>query len=167
MTAVLGPWAGRAIAAAIIISMTSAALAVAITLPRAFYSMARDGLFFSALARVHPTFGTPAISIMAMCAWAAVLALSGTFEQLLAYVVFVGWIFYALGAAAVIVLRIKRPHAARPYRVPGYPLTPILFVAAAIALVINTVVAQPRVAGIGLAMVLAGAPAYAFWRRQQ
>jgi APA family basic amino acid/polyamine antiporter len=165
MTAVLGPWAGRAIAAAIIVSMTSAALAVAITLPRAFYSMARDGLFFSALGRVHPAFGTPATSIVAMSAWAAVLALSGTFEQLLAYVVFVGWIFYALGAAAVVVLRIKRPNATRPYRVPGYPLTPLLFVAAAIALVINTVVAQPRVAAIGLAMVLAGAPAYWYWRR--
>jgi APA family basic amino acid/polyamine antiporter len=165
MTAVIGPWAGRAIATAIIVSMTSAALAVAITLPRAFYSMARDGLFFSALGRVHPTFGTPAISIVAMTAWAAVLAVSGTFEQLLAYVVFVGWIFYALGAAAVIVLRIKRPHAVRPFRVPGYPLTPLLFVAAAIALVINTVVAQPRVAATGLAMVLAGAPAYWYWRR--
>jgi APA family basic amino acid/polyamine antiporter len=165
MTAVIGPWAGRAIATAIIVSMTSAALAVAITLPRAFYSMARDGLFFSALGRVHPTFGTPAISIVAMTAWAAVLAVSGTFEQLLAYVVFVGWIFYALGAAAVIVLRIKRPNAVRPFRVPGYPLTPLLFVAAAIALVINTVVAQPRVAATGLAMVLAGAPAYWYWRR--
>jgi APA family basic amino acid/polyamine antiporter len=75
-------------------------------------------------------------------------------------VIFVGWIFYALGAAAVIVLRRKRPGAPRPYRVPGYPWTPLLFVAAAVALVLNTIVAQPRVAAIGLAMVFAGAPAY-------
>jgi APA family basic amino acid/polyamine antiporter len=167
MNSVLGPWAGRAIAAAIIVSMCSAALAVTITLPRGYYSMARDGVFFGAFARVHPTFGTPAVAIVALCIWAAILALSGTFEQLLAYVIFVGWIFYALGAAAVIVLRRKRPDAPRPYRVPGYPWTPLLFVAAAVALVINTIVAQPRVAAIGLLVVFSGAPAYLFWRRQK
>lgn len=162
-----GPLAGQAVAAAIVISMTSAALAVAITLPRGYFAMARDGVFFARFARVHPRFGTPAVSIVALCAWASVLALSGTFEQLLAYVIFVGWIFYALGAAAVIVLRKKRPLADRPYRVPGYPVTPLLFVAAAVALVINTIAAQPRVAAIGLLVVFAGAPAYAYWRRRQ
>ena len=165
VTTVLGAWAGSAIAAAIIISMSSAALSVSITLPRAYFTMARDGVFFAAFARVHPRFGTPAVAIVALCAWSALLALSGTFEQLLAYVVFVGWIFYALGAAAVIVLRRKRPDAPRPYRVPGYPVTPLLFVAAAVALVINTIVAQPRVAAIGLAMVFVGAPAYLYWKR--
>ena len=166
VTAVYGAWAGGAIAAAIIVSMSSAALAVAITLPRAYFTMARDGVFFARFARIHPGFGTPAVAIIALCGWASVLALSGTFDQLLAYVIFVGWIFYALGAAAVIVLRKKRPDAPRPYRVPGYPWTPLLFVAAAVALVINTIVAQPRVAGIGLVMVFAGAPAYGFWRRR-
>ena len=165
VTTVLGAWAGSAIAAAIIISMSSAALSVAITLPRAYFTMARDGVFFAAFARVHPRYGTPAVSVVALCAWSALLALSGTFEQLLSYVIFVGWIFYALGAAAVIVLRRKRPATPRPYRVPGYPLTPLLFVAAAVALVINTIVAQRRVAAIGLAMVLAGAPAYFYWKR--
>jgi APA family basic amino acid/polyamine antiporter len=165
VTAAAGPWAGQIVAGAIIISMTSAALAVAITLPRGYFAMARDGVFFARFARVHPRFRTPAVSIVALCAWASVLALSGTFDQLLAYVIFVGWIFYALGAAAVIVLRKKRPNAHRPYRVPGYPLTPLLFVAAAVALVVNTIAAQPRVAGIGLLMVFAGAPAYLYWRR--
>ncbi|NUQ12187.1 MAG: amino acid permease [Gemmatimonadaceae bacterium] len=165
MTAVLGPWAGRAIAAAIIVSMWSAALATVITLPRASYTMARDGAFFAALAKVHPTHQTPAVAIVATCAWAAALALSGTFEQLLAYVVFVGWIFYALAAAAVIVLRRKRPDAERPYRVPGYPVTPLLFVLAAVALVANTIVTQPRFAALGLGMVALGAPAYLVWRR--
>ena len=165
VTTVLGTWAGSAIAAAIIVSMSSAALSVAITLPRAHFTMARDGVFFAAFARVHPRYGTPAVAIVALCVWAALLALSGTFDQLLAYVIFVGWIFYALGAAAVIVLRRKRPGAPRPYRVPGYPVTPLLFVAAAVALVVNTIVAQPRVAAIGLAMVFAGAPAYLYWKR--
>lgn len=165
VTAVFGTRAGGVIAAAIIVSMCSAALAVAITLPRAYFTMARDGVFFARFASIHPGYGTPAVAIVALCLWAGVLALSGTFDQLLAYVIFVGWIFYALGAAAVIVLRRKRPDAPRPYRVPGYPWTPLLFVAAAVALVINTIVAQPRVAGIGLAMVFVGAPAYWYWRR--
>lgn len=166
MSAVLGPWAGRAIAAAIIISMWSAALATVITLPRAFYTMARDGIFFARLAEVHPVHRTPAVAIVATCAWASVLALSGTFEQLLTYVVFVGWIFYGLAAAAVIVLRKKKPDAERPFKVPGYPLTPALFVLAAAALVVNTVVAQPKIAVIGMAMVAAGAPVYLVWRRR-
>ena len=98
--------------------------------------------------------------------WAIVLALTGTFEQLLTYVVFIGWIFYALGAAAVIALRIKRPDAARPFKVPFYPLTPILFVMAAAVIVINTIVSQPAQAAIGITAVLAGAPAYMIWRRR-
>jgi APA family basic amino acid/polyamine antiporter len=166
MSAVLGPWAGRFIAAAIIVAMCSASLGIAITMPRAYYSMARDRLFFRSFANVHPRFGTPAAAIIGLCAWSALLAASGKFETLLAYVVFVGWIFYALGAAAVIMLRRKRPDAPRPYRVPGYPFTPLLFIAAAAALVINTIVAQPKVASIGLAMVFAGVPAYLFWKRR-
>jgi APA family basic amino acid/polyamine antiporter len=166
MSAVLGPWAGRLIAAAIIVAMCSASLGIAITMPRGYYSMAVDGLFFRSFARVHPKYGTPATAIWGLCAWSALLAASGTFETLLAYEVFVGWIFYALGAAAVIMLRRKRPEATRPYRVPGYPLTPVLFVLAAAALVVNTIVAQPKVAGIGLAMVFLGAPAYLFWKRR-
>jgi APA family basic amino acid/polyamine antiporter len=166
MTTVFGAWAGKGIAAVIIVSMVSASLSVAITMPRGYFSMARDGVFFPSFARVHPTYGTPAAAIAGLCGWAAVLALSGTFEELLAYVIFVGWIFYALAAAAVIVLRKKRPHAERPYRVPGYPMTPLLFVLAAALLVANTIVAQPRVATIGLLMVFAGAPAYWYWRRR-
>lgn len=163
---VMGPAAGWLIAAAIIVSMYSAAHATVITVPRVYYAMARDGLFFRRLSEVHRTHGTPAVAIISSCSWAIVLALSGTFEQLLTYVVFIGWIFYALGAAAVIALRIKRPLAARPFRVPLYPLTPLLFVVAGSAIVINTVMAQPRDAAIGIAVVLAGAPAYLVWRRR-
>ena len=92
--------------------------------------------------------------------------MTGTFEQLLTYVVFIGWIFYALGAAAVIALRLKSPDAERPFKVPGYPLTPVLFVLAAAVIVINTIVSQPKQAAIGIAVVLAGAPAYVIWRRR-
>lgn len=164
VAAVIGPWAGRAIAVAIIISMYSAAHATVITAPRVYYSMARDGVFFARLADVHKRFGTPAIAIVASCIWSMVLAATGTFEQLLTYVVFVGWIFYALGAASVIVLRYKRPDVPRPFRVPGYPVTPILFVLAAIAIVGNTIVTNPLQAAIGLGVVFLGAPAYLIWR---
>ena len=164
VASVLGPTAGSIIALAIIISMYSAAHATVITAPRVYYAMAQDGLFFRKLAEVHPRFGTPAVAIVTSCIWSALLALTGTFEQLLTYVVFVGWIFYALGAAAVIALRIKLPDAPRPFRVPGYPVTPILFVLAAAAIVINTIVSQPVQAAIGIGMVLLGAPAYLIWR---
>ncbi len=165
--AVLGAWAGKAIAFAIVISMYSAAHATVITAPRVYYTMAQDRIFFTRLAEVHPKFGTPAFAIATSCAWAAVLAWSGTFEQLLTYVVFVGWIFYALGAASVLVLRRTRPDAERPFRVPGYPWTPILFVLAAIAIIGNTIVQQPAQAAIGLGVVFLGAPAYWFWNRRR
>jgi len=163
--AVLGPWAGKAIAFAIVVSMYSAAHATVMTMPRVFFSMAQDKLLFAKFAEVHPKFGTPAVAIVAACVWAAVLALSGTFDQLLTYVIFIGWIFYALGAAAVIVLRVKKPDAVRPYRVPGYPFTPILFVLAAIVIVGNQIITEPRQSAIGLGMVLLGAPAYWWWNR--
>jgi basic amino acid/polyamine antiporter, APA family len=84
--------------------------------------------------------------------------------QLLTYVVFAGWIFYTLGALAVFVFRRREPNAHRPYRVPGYPVTPLLFVIAAAALVINTIITQPGRAAVGLGFVALGAPAYLFWR---
>ncbi|MFN8571551.1 MAG: amino acid permease [Gemmatimonadaceae bacterium] len=167
VAAVLGSWAGSVIALAIIISMYSAAHATVITAPRVYFTMARDRVFFSKLAEVHPKFGTPAFAVITSCIWAAVLAWSGTFEQLLTYVVFVGWIFYALGAASVMVLRRKRPDVPRPFRVPGYPWTPILFVLAAIAIVGNTILTQPTQAAIGLGVVFLGAPAYWLWTRGQ
>ncbi len=163
---VMGSAAGYLIASAIIVSMYSAAHATVISVPRVYQAMARDGVFFKQLAEIHPRYGTPAIAVLASCVWAALLALSGTFDQLLTYVVFIGWIFYALGAAAVIALRIKRPDAPRPFRVPFYPITPILFVLAAAAIVLNTVISQPLQAVIGIGVVLLGAPAYMLWRRQ-
>lgn len=165
MAAVLGPTAGKIVALAIIISMFSAAHATVITVPRVYFAMARDGVFFQKLCEIHPKFGTPAIAVVTSCIWSAVLAMTGTFEQLLTYVVFIGWIFYALGAAAVIALRIKRPDAPRPFRVPLYPLTPALFVLAAAAIVGNTMISQPGQSAIGIGVVLLGAPAYFLWKR--
>ena len=163
--AIVGPGAAKLIAAAILVSIFSATNGLTITAPRVYYAMARDGLFFRTLGEVHPRHGTPAFSILAGTFWAMVLAVSGTFEQLFTYVVFVGWIFYALGAACVFVLRRTKPDAHRPFRVPGYPWTPLLFIAAAAALVANTIVTQPVRAAVGIGVVLLGLPVYFVWRR--
>jgi APA family basic amino acid/polyamine antiporter len=96
--------------------------------------------------------------------WAALLAASGTFEQLLTYVVFSGWIFYGLGAMSIFVFRRREPDMVRPFRVPGYPVTPVLFVGAAAAIVLNAMITQPGRAAVGLGVVLAGVPAYLIWR---
>jgi basic amino acid/polyamine antiporter, APA family len=161
----ISPTAAKFVAAAILVSMFSAANSIILTAPRVYYAMARDGVFFKKLSEVHPRFGTPAFAIVAAAAWSAVLAASGTFEQLLTYVVFIGWIFYALAAASVFIYRKREPRALRPYKVPGYPLTPLIFIVAAIALVANTIASQPGRAAVGLGIVMIGAPAYVIWRR--
>ena len=165
-TTLFGHAAGTLVALMILISIFSATNGTVLTLPRAFFAMARDGIFFRQLAQVHPRFGTPAVAIVASSAWAMLLAVTGTFEQLLTYVVFVGWIFYALGALSLFRYRRRDPDAPRPFRVPGYPVTPLLFVASAAAIVLNTIVAQPGRAAIGLGVVLLGSPVYLVWRRR-
>ena len=157
---------GAVITVPILISILGAANGLTLTTPRVFYAMARDGLFFRKLADVHPRFGTPAVAIIAGSAWAAVLAISGTFEQLYTYVVLSSWIFFVLGAAALFVYRRRRPDAPRPFRTPGYPVTPALFILAAAAVVVNTLAAKPTQGAIELAILATGVPAYFIWRRR-
>jgi basic amino acid/polyamine antiporter, APA family len=163
---VLGGPAAKLVAASILISTFSAANSVQLTAPRVFYAMARDRLFFKRLAVVHPRFRTPAIAVIACGVWSAVLACLGSFQQLFTYVIFAGWIFYGLGAASIFLYRRNQPNAPRPYRVLGYPWTPALFVAAAAALVLNTIISGPSGAAQGLGIVFLGLPAYLFWRRR-
>ena len=160
----LGPAAGKLVGALILVSVFSAANGLMLTAPRMYYAMARDGLFFRRLAIIDTRFATPATAIVAVSVWAALLAASGTFEQLLTAVVFTGWIFYGLGGLAVMRLRRLEPSAPRPFRVPGYPITPLLFVASAAVLVGNTLIAQPERAAAGLGVVLLGTPAFYRWR---
>ena len=160
-----GPGAAKLVTAVILVSIFSAANGLALTGPRLYFAMARDGVFFRSLAEVHPRFGTPAMAVGVSAGWAALLALSGTFEQLFTYVVFASWIFAAVAAAGVFVLRRRRPDLTRPFRVPGYPVTPALFIAAAAAIVVNTIVARPVQAMIGLGIVATGVPAYLVWTR--
>ena len=164
VSAVLKPAAGKLVAFAILIATFSSANSIQLTAPRVFYAMAEDKLFFRKLAVIHPRFRTPAIAIIAGGIWAAILSCIGTFQQLLTYAIFAAWIFYALAAASVFVYRMKKPELPRPYRVPGYPFTPAIFVLAAAALVVNTIFSRPQGAAEGLGIVLLGLPAYFYWR---
>jgi len=149
----------------ILFSITGAANGNLLTTPRVFFAMARDGVFFERFGRIHPRFLTPHVSIVATGAWAMVLSLTGTFEQLADYVIFGQWIFFGLTVAAVIVLRRTRPDLPRPYRTWGYPITPVLFVAAALFISVNALVNQFWHSMAGLGIIALGVPAYLFWTR--
>lgn len=165
--AAFGPTAARLIAIPVLVSVISAAHGLLLTASRVFYAMARDGVFFKALGEVHPKLGTPANSIVALSGWAFLLAMSGTFNTLLTYVVFVGWIFYGLGGLCVIAFRRQEPDTPRPFKVPGYPLSPILFVLSALVIVLNTVIQTPIRGVIGIGGSLIGVPVYFFWRSRR
>ena len=170
--AVLGPWAGKIIALAILISTFSATNSVVLTAPRVFYAMATDNLFFKSLAEVHPRFRTPAAAIIALGLWSAILACAGKFAELIGGVIFIGWIFYGLGAAAIFPLRRASQGKPTPYRVPGYPFTPFIFVLAAAAIVANAIylafrdTVQFRNLAVAIVLFLLGLPTYYFWRRR-
>jgi APA family basic amino acid/polyamine antiporter len=168
-TAVLGSWAGKFVALTILISVFSATNSVVLTAPRVFYAMSKDNLFFKTLATVHPRFHTPANAILALCVWSAVLTFAGRFSELAEGVVFIGWIFYGLGAAAIFPLHAALHEKAIPYRVPGYPWTPIVFLLAAVAVVGNAIFLASRDPKefrhvlAGLTLLVLGIPAYFFW----
>jgi APA family basic amino acid/polyamine antiporter len=167
IAAVLGPSAAKLVALTILISVFSSLNSVSLTAPRVFYAMARDGLFFRKLAEVHSRFRTPAIAIAALGFWSMILACLGGFQQLISYTMFVAWIFYGLGGACVFAYRRKFPDLPRPYIVPGYPWTPLIFTLAAAALVLNVTVSTPRNASFGLGIVGLGIPAYFSWRARK
>ena len=167
MNVAMGPIGATIIAAVILFSISGAANGNILTAPRVFYAMSRDGLFFKRFADVHPKLLTPHISILATGAWAAVLSVTGTFEQLATYVVFGQWIFFGLTVAAVMVLRRTRPDLPRPYRTWGYPVTPVVFVVAALYISLSTLITQPWNAIGGLASIAAGVPAYLYWQRRR
>src|SRR5712692_9933605 len=175
VAAVVGPWAGKFVALTILISTFSAANSVILTAPRVFYAMAKDNLFFKSLAEVHPRFHTPAPAIIGLGVWSAVLVCAGelgTFSKLIEGVIFIGWIFYGLGAAAIFPIRHATADRPIPYRVPGYPWTPILFVLVAAIIVGNAIylafLDPSKFMNLKAAILLflIGLPAYFFWRKR-
>ena len=166
MRKVAGNWGAEAVSVAAMISIFAALNGSILSGSRVPYAMARDGLFFAPVARVHPVFRTPAVSILALSAWSAVLVLSGRYEQLFTYVIFASWILYGMTTAAVLVLRRKRPDLPRPYRTLGYPLVPILFVLVACVLVLSTLIDSPRESLLGLVLIAFGLPFYFHWKKR-
>lgn len=170
--AVLGPWAGKIVALTILVATFSSTNSVILTAPRVFYAMAQDNLFFKKLALVHVNFRTPAVAIVALGAWSAVLTCAGGFSELIGGVIFIGWIFYGLGAAAIFPIRRAGAGQPIPYRVPGYPWTPFIFVLAAAAIVGNAVYlafrdpSQFKNLAVAIFLLLIGLPAYFFWRKR-
>jgi len=132
---------------------------------RVYYAMAADGVFFEGVARLHPRYHTPSLAIVLQSCWATVLVLTGTYGQLLDYVVFADWIFFGLTVGAVIVFRRRLPGATRPFRMPGAPVAPAAFVLVAIAVVASVIRVSPRQSLMGVALIAAGVPAFLAWRR--
>jgi APA family basic amino acid/polyamine antiporter len=161
-----GPFGARLVTAAVLVSTFGCISSTILYCCRIYLPMAQDGVFFHAVARVHPRYRTPSASIVAQWIWATVLTFSGTYEQLYTYVTFAVVLFHGLTGVAVFVLRRTRPEAPRPYRTTGYPWVPLVFVLASVALVANTLVEKPVESLIGVGLLAAGVPAYIFWRRQ-
>lgn len=163
---VLGPAGGTLVAVIILLSIIGTLNGCFLTSPRVYFAQARDGLFFSKFAEVHPRFKTPAFSIVAQAAWSIVLLLSGTYETLADYAMFALWIFYGLMVLGVMVLRRTRPELPRPYRMWGYPITPLLFLAVTVYFVGNTLLTRPGPSLAGLGLIATGVPVYFFWRKR-
>lgn len=162
----LGTSARALLAVAMIVSALSAMTGSMLTGARVPYAMARDGLAPARLAHVSPGARAPVIAVLIQGGWAALLATTGRFDQLTNYVVFASWLFYALNAGSVMRLRRTRPDLPRPFRVPGYPVVPLIFLTLATLLVANSVVAAPRASLTGLGFIALGAPAYLLVRRR-
>jgi APA family basic amino acid/polyamine antiporter len=167
MRAIMGPAGGALMAAGIMVSTIGFVNSGVLSAPRMLQAMASDGLFFRFAARLHPRYHTPAGGIMLQAAWAIILVMSGTYGQLLDYVVFADWIFFGLIVCTVFAYR-RRDGAsshATTYRTPGYPLLPALFVVSAVFVVVSVIISNPRNAMLGAALMALGIPAFIFWRR--
>jgi APA family basic amino acid/polyamine antiporter len=155
-TAVLGTAGATAITTAILISTLGANHGIVFTSARIPFAMAHDGEFFRWAGRLNRRYGVPITALIVQGIWSVALALSGSYAELGTYVVYVSFLFYALSAVAVLVLRRREPGLRRPYRAWGYPVTPIVFIAFSAFLIWNTIVEQPREALFGVGLLAAG-----------
>jgi basic amino acid/polyamine antiporter, APA family len=166
MRRIVGFHGGAVVSAAVMISIFAALNGSLLSGSRVPFAMARDGFFFRFVSLVHPRFRTPSAAIALLGVWSSVILLSGHYDELYTLVIFPSWILYAMTAASVLVLRRKLPFAERPYRVPGYPFVPLLFVGVALVLLYSTLLTSPRESGIGFGVIVAGLPFYSMWSRR-
>src|SRR5258708_3293225 len=149
----------------IAVSCFSAAATCTLSGARVYLAMAQDGIFFKRMAVIHPKWRTPAFSLIGQGIWAAVLTLSGRYDQLYTYVIFGMVLSYTLTVIGMFLLRWKRPEIPRPYRCTGYPWLPATFVIVGIVWTLNTIITRPTQAFWGATIVLAGVPGYLYWKR--
>ena len=160
--ALVGRGGSSFLAALVMMSSLGGLTGIVLTGPRVYYSMAQDGLAFRWLGSVHPVHRTPSNAIIAQAVWASVLAATGAYRQLFTRVIYTEWLFFALMAAGLFVLRRRRGY--RPsYRTWGYPIVPIVFIVVSLAIVVNQLISDPKDAMLGLGLVAIGAPIYYLW----
>ena len=162
---VMGPAGGTVVSVIILLSILGTVNGCCLTIPRLYFAQAADGLFFRRFADVQPRYGTPGFAILAQTAWASVLLITGSYETLIDYALFGIWVFYALMVASVIVLRRKRADVFRPFRMWGYPVTPLVFLAITLWFLGNMLVTKPGPSFASVGLILTGIPAYFIWRR--
>jgi APA family basic amino acid/polyamine antiporter len=159
--------AGGLLALFTVVSIAASVSAMVLAGPRVYYAMARDGAFLRPLARIHPTFRTPALAIVAQGVWSAVLVLSGTLSDLVAFTGFAVVLFSGIAVLALFVLRRREPKRPRPFRALGYPFAPAVFVLASLLMVVNEVWNSPATSLTGLGIMAAGLPVYALFARNR
>jgi APA family basic amino acid/polyamine antiporter len=165
-TVMVGPRGATFVALTVIVSTFGCNVAAILAGARLLFAMARDGVFLPPASRIHPVYRTPHVAVVALAAWSALLALSGTYEQLFTYVMFASSLLHMIGAFGVFRLRRLRPDLPRPYKVWGYPWVPIVFIAASGAFVVNTMLERPKESLAGLAFLAAGLPVYWYTGRR-
>jgi len=164
-TKLFSPAAAVWLSAMIAISCFSAAAACTLSGARVYLAMAQDGVFFRRMAVIHPKWRTPAFSLIGQGIWAAVLTVSGRYDQLYTYVIFGMVLSYTLTVIGLFILRWKRPDVPRPYRCTGYPWLPAIYVLVGVAWTLNTIIQRPTEAFWGATIVLIGVPGYLYWKR--
>lgn len=165
MKTIAGPAAITIMAVGLMLSSFGALHSSVLANSRIPFAMAREGLFFRALGVASPTSRVPVRAIIAQACWGSVLALSGSYDTLTDSVIFAAWLFYGLSAGSLFVFRRTMPNATRPYRAFGYPVVPAIFIVVTIGLIINTFVSSPKLALVGVAIMVAGLPFYWWWSR--
>jgi APA family basic amino acid/polyamine antiporter len=163
---ILGPLAVQLMAAAIMISTFGCNNGLILAGARVSYAMAKDGLFFQRASEVDPVHHTPRFALLVQCIWTVLLILSGSYSDLLDYVIFAALLFYILTISALFVLRRTQPNLERPYRAFGYPVLPILYIAAAVVIEVLLLLYKPNYTWPGLIIVVLGLPVYFVWRRR-
>ena len=166
MTQMFGSAGGLLMAFAVLLSSFGCDNGLILAGARVYYAMAKDGLFFRSVAKLHPTYKTPAVSLMVQMVWTCALCVSGSYGQLLDYIIFAALLFYMLTIFGLFVLRYKHPEAERPYRAIGYPVLPAVYIVMALFIDVVLLRYKPQFTWPGLIIVLSGIPVYFLWSRR-